>query len=219
MSQHPAAEHPDPDARVAVVTGAAGGHGAGVAEALRAAGWRVTGLDADAGPGVLPVDLVDPVAVRRAVDDLLVDGGRVDLLVTAADHRTGRTIDDLDAGAWDEALDVHLRGVVHAWQAVLPAMVRRGSGSIVAVLPAEAIAGEDEPGRSAAASAALGAMRGLAREYGPTGIVVNAVAPKAGPWSVSGDAAPSDVGATVLHLAEGDHYFAGQVLTPAGSVA
>jgi len=222
MSGDSSPGQPDAEPRVALVTGASGGSGAGVAKALRAAGWDVAGLDlrADPAAGVFAVDVTDAAAVRGAVDELLARTGRIDLLVTAADHRSGITaIADLDAEAWGRTLDVHLRGTVACWRAVLPAMLQRGGGAIVAVVPAEGIAGEDEPARSAAASAVLGAVRALARELGPEGIVVNAVAPKAGPWSSTGDAAPADVGATVVHLADGEHYFAGQVLTPAGAVA
>ncbi|MDO9407800.1 SDR family oxidoreductase [Patulibacter sp.] len=213
---------PDRPERTAVVTGAAGATGAGIAEALRGAGWHVVGLDlaADDAGDVQAVDVTDEAAVRAAVAGVLERTGRIDLLVTAVDHRTGAAaIADLDAATWGRALDAHLRGTVSCWRAVLPSMLEHGAGSIVAVVPAEAIAGEDEPGRSAAASAVLGAVRALARELGPEGIVANAVAPKAGPWSATGDAAPADVGATVVHLADEEHYFAGQVLTPAGAVA
>jgi NAD(P)-dependent dehydrogenase (short-subunit alcohol dehydrogenase family) len=220
MSSPPQTLPPDPDGPVAFVTGASGAAGAAIARTLRAAGWTVSGLDLRGGDAdVAATDVTDEAAVRAAVAAVLERTGRVDLLVTAADDRTGQAILELEPEAWQRVLDVHLRGTVHAWRAVLPGMVERGSGAIVAVIPAEGIAGEDEPARSAAASAVLGAVRALAREFGPAGVVVNAVAPKAGAWSPSGDAAPEAVAETVLHLARGEHYFAGQVLSPAGAVA
>lgn len=133
---------------VALVTGGASGLGRALAAALVARGSRVVILDRDqevhraardlagTGPGTasaLEVDVRDRRAVEEAVAGVLVAHGHVDLLVNnAAVMRPGDAL-DVPADAWDEVLDVNVRGVVNTVRAVYPAMVDRGSGQILNV--------------------------------------------------------------------------------------
>ena len=131
---------------VALVTGGASGLGRALAEALVVRGDRVVILDRDRGvhcaaddltamgPGrasAVELDVRDQGAVVEAVAGVRAAHGHVDLLVNnAAVMRPGDAL-DVTADAWDEVLDVNVRGVVNTVRAVYPAMVDRGSGQIL----------------------------------------------------------------------------------------
>lgn len=172
-------------ARVALVSGASSPIGGAVCAALATAGWHV----AEAIDELEQVDAVELLVTTRSED--------ADALAFGA----------IDPATWQRALDEQLRMTVHCARAVLPGMVARGRGQIVAVVSADALdGGERRSHRAAADGAVIGLAKALAREYGPQGIAVNALAP--------GAIAPRQVAESVLFLAREPHYFAGQVLSP-----
>lgn len=195
-------------ARVALVSGAAGGVGRAICTALAGAGWHVAGADRRGSGAALAVDPSDGGALRAAVAELERVHGAVELLVTThAADADALAFDAIDPVTWRRALDEQLRMTVHCARAVLPGMLASGRGQIVAVVSADALdGGERRSHRAAADGAVVGLTKGLAREYGPRGIAVNALAP--------GAIAPQQVAASVLFLAREPHYFAGQVLSP-----
>ncbi|TPG34611.1 SDR family NAD(P)-dependent oxidoreductase [Mycolicibacterium hodleri] len=164
-------------ARNAIVTGSASGIGAAVAELLRADGWTVAGIDlTDTADEV--ADVSDPVAVRTAVDRIGLDLGPVDALVSAAGHYDITPVSDVSAASLHRMLRVHLGGLRNTARAVLPAMLARGSGAIVAITSELAIGGGDGDAHYAAAKGAvIGLVRSLAAEVAGRGVRVNAVAP------------------------------------------
>jgi 3-oxoacyl-[acyl-carrier protein] reductase len=176
------------DGRVAIVTGASRGIGRATALLFRAEGAVVIGWDLSwqepPGPGDAEdlraeVDLRDAAAVRFEADRVLDAAGRVDILVNNAGVTRGFVpAESLTPPAWDLILDTNARGALHAVQAVVPAMKARGYGRILNV--SSVLARHGFPGQTAyaASKAAIEAMtRVWARELGPWGITVNAVAP------------------------------------------
>jgi len=190
---------PDSDlaGRVALVTGAGQGVGAGVAGELAAAGAavavndvhgeraeRVAGdLRAGGATSVAAVgDVTDLGAVRRLVDDVGATLGPVDVLVNnagiPADGFTLRSFRDMPVEDWDKFIRLNLYGVLHCTKATVDGMCERGWGRIVTV--------SSEAGRmglptgvslyGAGKAAAIGFSRHLALELVGTGVTVNCVA-------------------------------------------
>ncbi len=168
-------------AEVAVVTGAAGGMGAAISRRLRDTGMRVAGFDRDAAADcdlALRVDVSVPEEVRRAVSQVEAELGPVDAFVSAAGHYESLPLAEVADEQARRMLRVHLGGFFAGSQAVLPGMLRRGHGSIVAISSELAIGGGDRDSHYAAAKGAvLGAVKSLAAEVAHAGIRVNAVAP------------------------------------------
>lgn len=178
--------------RVALVTGAAAGIGAAVAQALAKHGASVAAVDLDAarlrdvtatlaGPGRhagYSADVRDSAAVEAAVDRAEAELGPVGILVNVAGVlRTGPAVDISDED-WAAVFAVNASGVFHACRAVGRRMVDRGTGCIVTV--ASNAAGVPRAQMSAyAASKAAAAhfTRCLALELAPHGIRCNIVAP------------------------------------------
>lgn len=176
------------EGRVAIVTGASRGIGHATALLFRAEGAVVIGWDLSwpdpTGPDGAEdlraeVDLRDAEAVRFEAGRVLDAAGRVDILVNNAGVTRGFVpAESLPPSAWDLMLDTNARGVLHAVQAVVPAMKARGYGRILNV--SSVLARHGFPGQTAyaASKAAIeGMTRVWAKEFGPWGITVNAVAP------------------------------------------
>jgi NADP-dependent 3-hydroxy acid dehydrogenase YdfG len=121
------------EGKVAVVTGAAGGFGFLTARMLRERGATVVGFDVADADGCVAVDVTDRGAMSAAVDRVVSEHGRVDVLVNNAgvmplaffaDHARA-------ADAWDRCIDINLKGVLHGIYAVYDHMIGRGAGHIV----------------------------------------------------------------------------------------
>lgn len=176
---------------VALVTGAGSGIGERVAHLLAGRGHRVAVLDvrrdraaavADAiGPAAHPfaADLRDADAVSAAVAEVVRRLGPVDVLVNnAAVADPLLPTAEQELAAWQDVLDVNLRGVYLCCRAVGPDMVRRGTGAIVNVASVVGLRGgarRTAYGPSKAAVVNLSAA--LAAEWAPAGVRVNAIAP------------------------------------------
>jgi NAD(P)-dependent dehydrogenase (short-subunit alcohol dehydrogenase family) len=182
------------DQKLALITGGAGINGLGFATArlMAAQGARVVILDlARAEPAAaaarlgadhlgLVADVTDKAACETAVADVLAAFGRIDVLVNNAGiTQPVKTLEITDAD-YDRVLDVSLRGTLHMSQAVLPAMRRQRSGSIVCISSVSAQRGGGifgGPHYSAAKAGVLGLARAMAREFGADGIRVNCITP------------------------------------------
>jgi NAD(P)-dependent dehydrogenase (short-subunit alcohol dehydrogenase family) len=163
--------------RTAIVTGSASGIGAAVVAALENDGYTVAGLDIDpAAPYV--VDVSDPAAMDATVARVVADIGPVDAVVSAAGHYEMVPIADITRQQLHRMLRVHLGGLRNIVRSVLPSMLERGTGSIVAITSELAIGGGDGDAHYAAAKGAvIGLVRSLAVEVARRGVRVNAVAP------------------------------------------
>jgi len=173
------------DGDVAIVTGASSGIGLEVARRLSEAGASVHGFDvrppaAELGAGTVfhEVDLRSTSAVDRAVEQVLEREGRVDLLVNNAGVARDSTLWKLTDDEWQEVLDTNLGGAYRVLRAVARAMRARRHGRIVQVASINGLRGKFGQANYCASKAGLiGLTRAAARELGPRGITVNAVAP------------------------------------------
>ena len=175
------------------MSGGSGDIGAAICRALHADGWglaigyvsrqRAESLAAELssqGPPAraIPLDLTDRAEVRASVGSLLADEDRVDALVLNAGWNQARSFLDTDEQQWRTTVAVNLVGPMLAVQLCLPAMVRAGDGSIVAITSEAARVGDAGNAVYAAAKAGLTAfLRTIVREHGRNGIRANAVAP------------------------------------------
>jgi NAD(P)-dependent dehydrogenase (short-subunit alcohol dehydrogenase family) len=180
--------------RRALVTGASRGIGLAIAAGLarRGAAVAITGRKADAleaaaaslrvsGATVLPLvcNQGDPAAVAALFASLDAQGFGPDIAVVNAGTNPVMTpLLDTDLAAWQKILDVNLTGALLTAQHAARRMLPRKSGSLVFV---SSVAGLDPiPGLGAysvSKTALLGLTRALAKELGPGGVRVNALAP------------------------------------------
>ncbi len=173
----------------ALVTGASSGIGAATARKLAAAGARVAlvarrrepleELAAELGAPALPLaaDVVDPAAVRRAVDEAERELGGIDLLVTAAGIASPALLSDTDDDTWRSMLDVNLSGTFYVCREVGPRMRARGSGVIITLGSELSFLGMEMCAAYCAVKAGvIGLTKALAVELAPA-VRVNAVCP------------------------------------------
>ncbi len=182
------------DGRVALVTGAGGGVGAGIATRLAEAGasiavhhlasadaaGRVAGECAAHGveTAVLRADLTVPDEVDALVEHIVSSLGRLDILVNNAGIYPVAALLDMSPEAWDRTLRTDLGSVFLCTRAAASAMISSGGGAIVNVTSIEGQ--RPAPGHSHYGSAKAAVRmhtRAAAQELGPHGIRVNAVAP------------------------------------------
>ncbi len=181
--------------RVAIVTGGGGGIGRGVSRRLAAAGATVVVNDIDAGRAGAAVAEIEAAGGRAltAVGDVrqpaardalvaeaaAVDDGRIDVLVNnVGDYRPSGMFLRSTPEDWDALYQSNLHHVFACTRAVAPAMVARGSGSIVNVSTVEAFRGIPGNAVYSAFNAGVNAFtKSLAVELGRRGVRVNAIAP------------------------------------------
>jgi NAD(P)-dependent dehydrogenase (short-subunit alcohol dehydrogenase family) len=172
-------------ARVAVVTGAAGGIGSAVCRRLAADGFAVACLDVrepttDGLPGALgvSVDVRDAASVRVAGARIRAELGRPWLLANVAGVFSIQRITELDEAEWDRILDTNLKGPFLTCREFLPDMIDARDGCVVNVASTAGVRGGR---RRAAYCASKGGLvqltRSLAIDHGPDGVRVNCVCP------------------------------------------
>jgi NAD(P)-dependent dehydrogenase (short-subunit alcohol dehydrogenase family) len=162
---------------VAVVTGASSGIGAAVVAALYEEGYHVVGLDVN-DSSTYVVDVSDAGAVAEVMGRVAAEHGPVDAVVSAAGHYESVPIADITRDQLHRMLRVHLGGLRNVVRAVLPSMIERRAGAVVAITSELAVGGGDADAHYAAAKGAIiGLVRSLAAEVAGYGIRVNAVAP------------------------------------------
>ena len=179
--------------KVAIVTGA--GQGIGAATALKFAkeGARVAVCDVNhdavsqvvaachaAGAEALGFTL--DVTNRAAVDDMVADVRerfrQIDVLVNNAGITRDARLQKMTLQQFDDVIDVNLRGVFHAAQAVVDTMIAQGSGVILNASSVVGLYGNyGQTNYAAAKFGVIGFTKTWSRELGPKGIRVNAIAP------------------------------------------
>lgn len=171
--------------RVAVVTGAAGGLGAGIVAELARQGWSVAAgwHRREPSPAVgdvfaVPLDVTDVGSVQQAVDSVLERWGRIDLLVNNAGIVSDALLARMEDPMWDRVLDVNLDGAFRCARAVVRPMMRQREGQILNITSYGGRVGRAGQANYAASKAALfGLTQSLASELGSRNIRVNAVSP------------------------------------------
>ncbi len=178
--------------QTAVITGGASGLGLAIARRLQAHGAFVVVVDRDetqfanltaefgARGACLAFDVTDEAAGLRAVEGVVADRGRIDILVNSA-AITGRTnvkSHEVDLADFEAVMRINVQGPFLTTKAVLPVMLQRGYGRVLHIA---SIAGkEGNPGMlaySASKAALIGMTKVQGKDYAETGVTVNALAP------------------------------------------
>jgi 3-oxoacyl-[acyl-carrier protein] reductase len=183
----------DPDTqRVAIVTGAARGIGAAVAQRLHRDGFAVAVLDleesscgetvetvtSDGGRAIaVGVDVSDSEAVSAAVARVAEDLGPPTVLVNNAGITRDNLLFKMTDDDWDAVLRVHLRGAFLMSRAAQAYMTKAGWGRIVNLSSTSALGNRGQANYAAAKAGMQGFTKTLALELGKFGVTVNAIAP------------------------------------------
>ncbi len=237
--------------RVVLVTGSSRGIGAAIAAKAAAEGAnvavhynqaedgalrtvelaRAAGVEAEA----FRADLANGRQAEGLVEQAIERFGRLDGLVNNAGRTQIGPFLELSAEEWNLVLATDLSASFHTCRAALPSMVDRGSGTIVNICSRLGQMGIPETAAYSAAKAGLiGLTRSLAREFGPRGIRINAVAPGVVVTDMTADLVNSETGkqrmrdmplgrfgqpeeiadAVIFLLSDASSLFLGQTLNP-----
>jgi 3-oxoacyl-[acyl-carrier protein] reductase len=239
--------------KVVLVTGASRGIGAAIAQASAEAGADVAVGYLDGAEGAATTvqavrdlgrqaeafraDVRDEDQVNAMVEAVIDRFGRIDGLVNNAGVMPESRVLDMSLQEWKHVIDVDLTGAFLCSRAALPGMLERGNGSIVMIASRLGQIGFAGVAHYAAAKAGLlGLVKSLAKEVGPEGVRVNAVAPGVTVTDMTTDivdgevgrrrlaelpagrfATPAEVAATVVFLlTEAAALYHGQTLNPNG---
>ena len=168
-----------------VVTGGSRGIGAAIVKAFASRGDRVFFLYekehdaaaqvcADTGATAICCDVADGRAVESAFSTI----GNVDILVCNAGIWRGGLIHQLPSEDWDRLFDVNVKGIYHCVKAAMPAFLQTHQGCIINISSMWGQVGASyESAYSATKGAVIALTKALAKELGPSGIRVNAIAP------------------------------------------
>ena len=212
---------------VVLITGGASGIGAATARACEDAGATVVIADINAPDRV---DVSDPTAVRKLVQETEKKHGRIDAAVLAAAIQKRTPVDEIPDAEWRRHMAVNLDGVFYCIREVAPIMKRQRKGAILSFT--SGLVNMGWPGTAAYAAskgALIGLSRSVAQELRPYGVRINVLSPgltntamflgvsdeaerKMYEASV-GTSLPEDVVPTILHLiSEGSASMTGAVI-------
>jgi 3-oxoacyl-[acyl-carrier protein] reductase len=178
--------------RVALVTGAARGIGAGIAERLSKAGHHVIVTDLDIGSSLdtaqrisaggptataYAMDVTDEGAVEDVVGRVVATHGPIGILVNNAGITRDNLIHKMTWDEWSTVHHVHLGGAFLVTRAAQRSMVTERWGRVVNLSSVSAFGNRGQANYSAAKAGLLGLTRTLALELGQFGVTVNAVLP------------------------------------------
>ena len=184
------------EGKVALVTASTRGIGHSIAQALGREGVRVaiaarTAEDvkrttAALGGLGIATDLMTEDGSRRAVAETEDGLGPIDILVNNLGLRAGSSWDDTGPAEFDRAFQGNVSVSVRMTQLVLPGMIARGWGRVVAITSVWGREAGGAPAYNAAKAAEISYVKSLAREVASKGVTVNAVAPGSILWPGGG---------------------------------
>jgi 3-oxoacyl-[acyl-carrier protein] reductase len=180
------------DHRVALVTGAAQGIGQAIALGLQQAGANVHVADLDQGQlqdfagrhqfNSHCFNVGDQTQCHSAIEKLMADAGRIDILVNAAGGvrgQTGGPVEQVKPEHWHAIFEANVDGAFWLSQAVAPVMAKQGFGRIINIASGAGLRPSltGIQAYTAAKHALVGLTKQLSQDLGPSGITCNAVAP------------------------------------------
>lgn len=170
--------------KVVIVTGGAAGIGRATAERFQAEGASVVVWDISGDPRV---DVTSRESVEQAVAGVIAQYGRIDVLVNNAGilrdaqlvkAKDGEVVSVMDDATFDAVINVNLKGVFTCTRAVVPHMIKAGSGVILNASSIVGLYGNfGQTNYAAAKAGVISFTKTWARELGRYGIRVNCVAP------------------------------------------
>jgi NAD(P)-dependent dehydrogenase (short-subunit alcohol dehydrogenase family) len=179
MIQHAEREN----VKIAIITGASQGIGAGLVRAYRELGYEVIATarsieSSDPGIIAVPGDIADPGTAEHIIDEAIKRFGRIDTLINNAGIYIGKPFADYTLDDFNALIAVNLAGFFHITTRAIPHMLERGEGHIVNV--STTLAEYAESATPAALQALtkgglVAVTRSLAIEYASRGLRVNAV--------------------------------------------
>lgn len=170
--------------KVAIVTGASQGIGAGLTKAYRELGYSVTAtarsIGSSADPGIVTIggDIADPDAAQRVVEETVERFGRIDTLINNAGIYIGKPFTDYTIEDFNALVAVNLAGFFHITTRAIKHMLDRRRGHVVNV--STTLVEQADSSRPAALSVLtkgglVAVTKSLAIEYASRGLRVNAV--------------------------------------------
>lgn len=176
--------------KVALVTGAATGIGAAIAQAFAAKGARIAIVDVNEAGAVeaaeaLPTesrgfacDVADPESVQATVDAVIDAFGRIDIVVNSAGIARLAPAEELSLKDWDNTIAVNLKGTFLMCQAAGSRMLTDGGGVIINLASqAASVAIDEHVAYCASKFGVVGVSKVLAAEWGGRGVRVNTISP------------------------------------------
>ncbi|MBE7048590.1 MAG: SDR family oxidoreductase [Ruminococcaceae bacterium] len=180
--------------KTVLITGASGGIGAACAKAFSEAGMAVMVhyhqnkvaaeavynqiVNTGGHASIAKADIADPMQAEQLVHITEQNLGGVDILINNAGIALSKMFCDTTPAEWERIFAVNMGGMAHVTRAVLPYMVRQKSGHIINLSSIWGMTGGScEVAYSASKSAVIGFTKALAKELGPSNILVNCVAP------------------------------------------
>lgn len=187
----------DLSGKVAVVTGASSGLGADAARAYAQTGASVALLarriekleqvkaEIESGGAkaiAVACDVADAGSCQNAVEKVLAEFGRIDILLNNAGVAVRGGVDTITDEDWDRAFDINVKGILHMSRYIIPGMKERGYGKIVNIASVNALVADKSDlfirhSYNASKSAVFGLTKGMAASYAQYGITVNAIGP------------------------------------------
>jgi meso-butanediol dehydrogenase / (S,S)-butanediol dehydrogenase / diacetyl reductase len=177
--------------KVALITGAGSGIGAGIAELFVESGYAVVAVDISGdranaiarklqvqGPIVaVSADITEEDQVKSAVDAAVREFGTLSVLVNNAGIEVSAAVPELPVAVWDRQIAVNLRGAFLMSRYSIPEMRARG-GAIIHISSVHAfVSWAGSAAYDATKAGLLGMTRAMAIDHGPEGIRVNAICP------------------------------------------
>jgi NAD(P)-dependent dehydrogenase (short-subunit alcohol dehydrogenase family) len=177
--------------KTALVTGAASGIGAAIAERFLKDGYQVTLFDIDGQTAATTASRISPLGkvlviegdvsneqhVKEAVTRTVTELGSLDVLINNAGIEINGTVVDLTGDQWEHQLSINLKGVFLFCKYAIPVM-RGRSGSIINISSVHAyVSWPGCPAYDASKSALIGLTRAMALDHGKDGIRINTICP------------------------------------------
>lgn len=237
--------------KVAVITGGAKGIGKETAKKFLQEGAKVVICDLDEATGLaaleelgkervsfFKVDVTNTAQIKEMVKSTIDTYGRIDILINNAGITSDGFLTKMNDEAWEKVISVNLTGVYKCTKAVVPFMLEQKSGVILNASSVVGLYGNIGQSNYVATKAGvIGLTKGWAKEFGPSGIRVNAVAPGFIETDMTADVPkrildlmkdktplkklgkPADIAAAYLFLASDDaNYINGAILSVDGGL-